>query len=389
MRDQLETELRKICLSLSDRPGIDFDVNRTLIQDKKRVDPDKKVTEARLYFHDFYGQESELILAIRLDVTEYDRRYLPVQQRMLIHPYSDVEACSTSIRCIKLEEILASKMRCLLQRKHIADLFDLVFAVLINRDIEVDRRELLATFFRITIFGREPGVVKALLVDLPLESFRRFWTDYITCPVTSWFDFDRAKTAFLEFIETILPGRAERGWNPIFFTSVFRNTILAAADEMTLLRLAYDGVERLVEPYELAFKIRKDLVGREYFYAYDRTGGRSSGPGLKAFVPEKTTKVENTTEKFEPQFPIEIRKAGSAESVKMFPGRPGGTPNSGMFVSQRRRARTKKHSGFGNIYTVICPYCNKRFRRETFDSKLNPHKDKYGNPCPGRQGMIV
>ncbi len=56
----------------------------------------------------------------------------------------------------------------------------------------------------------------------------------------------------------------------------------------------------MVEPYELAFKIRKDGVAREYFYAYDTTEGRS-GPGPKIFVPGKVESIENTDVKFEPR----------------------------------------------------------------------------------------
>jgi hypothetical protein len=36
-----------------------------------------------------------------------------------------------------------------------------------------------------------------------------------------------------------------------------------------------------------------------------------------------------------------------------------------------------------------CPYCNKRFPRKTYDTKLNEHKDRYGNRCYGRVGYIV
>jgi hypothetical protein len=41
----------------------------------------------------------------QLDITQFDRIYLPVQSRSLIHPYSDVDACSSMILCHKLEEI--------------------------------------------------------------------------------------------------------------------------------------------------------------------------------------------------------------------------------------------------------------------------------------------
>ena len=99
----LGRELNSICLGLRERAGIEFDIGRTRVEDKRRADPTKTISEARLYFKDFYGNESELILAIRLDVTQFDRLHLPVQQRQLIHPYSDAQACASTIRCVKLE----------------------------------------------------------------------------------------------------------------------------------------------------------------------------------------------------------------------------------------------------------------------------------------------
>ncbi len=159
----LGRELNAICRALGERAGIVFDTERTRVEEKREVDSEKKLSEARLYFHDFFGQESELILGIRLDVAKFDRLYLPIQERYLIHPYSDVNACATKIRCVKLEEQLATKMRCLLQRRHIADLFDLVYATFINQELEVDKSELMSVFFKITIFGTSPSVAKGTL----------------------------------------------------------------------------------------------------------------------------------------------------------------------------------------------------------------------------------
>ena len=44
------------------------------------------------------------------------------QERRIVHSYSDHEACSTTIRCHKLEELLAAKLKALLQRQHSPDL---------------------------------------------------------------------------------------------------------------------------------------------------------------------------------------------------------------------------------------------------------------------------
>lgn len=41
------------------------------------------------------------------------------------------------------------------------------------------------------------------------------------------------------------------------------------------------------------------------------------------------------------------------------------------------------------IYIFECSYCGKRFKRTKNDTKLRPHKDKSGLPCPGRTGYFV
>lgn len=119
-----------------------------------------------------------------MDVTEYDRLYLPVQTRPLIHPYSDADRCATDIRVVKLEEALADKLKCLLQRRYCYDLFDLVYGAFMSRDIEVNRVELMQVFLRKTVLGHSPGAARNLLLDLPVDLFRGYWGKVIVPAVT-------------------------------------------------------------------------------------------------------------------------------------------------------------------------------------------------------------
>lgn len=389
--EELGRELNAIASVLESKAGVVFDTSKTIVSDKKRADSQKVISEAKLYFNDFYGNESQIVLGVKLDITQFDRIYLPVQDRALIHPYSDAEACKSIIKCVKLEEILATKMRCLLQRKHIADLFDLIYATVINPEIEISRQQLISTFFKITIFGQNPSIVKGLFMDLPLEALGRFWSKYISCPSVSRFEFEKAKSGFTELIQSLIPGHAEHYSDRTFFPSSLRNPILEAADSQTLLRLVYDGVERLIEPYELAFKIRRDGVAREYLYAYDTVGGRSSGPGLKIFVSDKVQEIEITNTKFDPRYDIEINKSGGSETVSRFTERQAPIRRDALGIRRRSRRFTKNSSfaGWGVEYQVQCPYCKKKFKRKKMDRKLNKHKDRYGNPCLGKTGLIV
>ena len=83
-----------------------------------------------------------------------------------------------------------------------------------------------------------------------------------------------------------------------------------------------------------------------------------------------------TDEQFAPRFPIELTK--SAE------GRVGTFARPFSRRSRSRRAQSGEYR-----YRVRCSYCGKVFPRKRMSTKLNPHKDGYGNRCPGRVGFLV
>jgi predicted nucleotidyltransferase component of viral defense system len=138
-KTHLATELNATCDIVQGKTGVIFEKDRNRVEEKSNSDSDKTIYEARLYFRDFYGNPWTITISVRIDITQFDRIYLPVQNRIIIHPYSDAEECRVSIKCQKLEELLASKLKCLLQRRHSFDLYDYVYSVFINRDIAVDR----------------------------------------------------------------------------------------------------------------------------------------------------------------------------------------------------------------------------------------------------------
>jgi predicted nucleotidyltransferase component of viral defense system len=378
----LVTELNKICDFVQDRAGVTFEKDRNRVEEKNNSDNEKKIYEARLYFQDFYGNPHTITISVRLDITQFDRIYLPVQSRFIIHPFSDADQCNVSIRCQKLEELLASKLKCLLQRRHSFDLYDYVYSIFINRDIDVNRTEIVRTFLKKTIFERSPGVARGLLLELPFEVFRAIWDKYIVCPKQSLIDFDTALTRFKENITELFGHfRLDYYGSIAFFPAQIRNTIMESASKLTLMELLYDGHPRIVEPYSLVFKQRKDGFGQEYFYAYDRTGGRASGPGIKTFLYLKIQSIKATTTTFEPRYPVELSKAGEFAGKTFF---------GSSFGSAHRTARTSRCvSNTSRIYIVECSYCQKRFPRKKYSTRLRRHKDKYGNPCYGRSGFMA
>lgn len=153
---------------------------------------------------------------------------------------------------------------------------------------------------------------------------------------------------------------------------------------MRLMSITYDGITRAVEPYSLAYKRRQDGHAEEYFYVWDRTGGNRSGPGIKAFINTKVQDIRLLDEKFEPRYVVELAKAGEPLGTGYF----GTSTFSGVRRSVPRVSRAKTPY-YGLLYTVQCQYCGKQFKRREYTTRLNEHKDQYGNACYGRTGYII
>lgn len=376
---QLLTALNSTCRMAQARTGVEFDLDRNGQTGRRSIDSSTTVHKFTLYFKDFYGQASKMTIALRMDVTEFGRIHLPIQQRKLIHPYSDNAECATTLELVSLEEALADKLKCLLQRHMSNDLFDLVYAIFVNKEIAVDKATLVKTFLRKTIFEPSPQAALGLLLAVPFEVMRGYWNK-IVCLAESRMDFTLAVSRFKGELRSLFSsfGHGERN-QLAFFPAELRTPIMQAGRSQTLLRMTYDGVPRLVEPYALAFKWRKGGTGQEYLYVWDQTGGRSSGPGIKSLFNWKIESLENTDIKFEPRFEIELAKAGEYGERTTF------SPSRGFGNLRSTRADTRAQAR----HRVRCTHCQREFDRTTPSAVMRPHKDSYGNPCPGRRGYRV
>jgi predicted nucleotidyltransferase component of viral defense system len=288
----LERELKQICEFVEHQTEVRFSMDRTVVKNKN-LPIGIDALEARLYFKGFYGEEN-ITLKAQLDITQFDKIYLPVQTRPLLHPYSDSASCTVMIRCQKIEEILASKLTTLLHRRKAIDLFDLLYSIIFAADFPVERLQVINTFLKKSIFEPRPTVAKDQLLAVPLDDFRPLWST-VVAPVRSLFNFDYVVSNFRSLIEMLfgmvirpaaVPAAAAFGGgtrritsraalayqSPSYFPWGVRNAIVAAGRSQTLVELVYDdGIRRLVEPYKIEYYVRKsDGVGLEYFWGYDR-----------------------------------------------------------------------------------------------------------------------
>jgi len=384
--DELRAALARACEYPGAKSGVEFEIGDTRVDERIIGGEEGLLYEARVYFRSFYG-EDDVIIRIDLDVKEFDRIVLPVQKRNLVHSYSDSANCSVPVQVQKLEELLASKLIALLGRQHSPDLYDFVHSVFIQKTLDVSRREVISTFLKKSIYEPTPAVARGLLLDIPFAVLKGFWNEYLVCPKSSTIEFDEAERVFRssvgELFALLAPPpafattAASRGAAPGYFQGTIRNSIMEAARLRRLMLMVYDGYLRQVEPYALAYKRRQDGVGQEYFYAWDRSGGASRSVGIKSFFPDKITNAEITSESFEPRFPIEMAKGDA------------GYFSTQSFSTGIRRSSRRLTASYGPSYTVQCSVCNKRFRRKKRSSRLNPHKDRFGNRCYGRSGYLT
>lgn len=374
--DQLLAALNDVCRFIQARTGVEFDIAGNRQVGEQAIDKTKTVYKYKLYFTDFYGVRRNVTIGLRMDVTEFARLYLPPQSRQLIHPYSDRDDCAVDLRVVSLEEGLADKLKCLLQRRSSFDLFDLVYSIFVNNEVDVDKRAVVTTFLKKTIFESSPTAALSLLLAVPFHTMRHFWENKIICAAESLLDFPAAVERFKGELGSLFSGfrYGERG-HLAFFPAELRNPIMEAGANRTLLRLTYDGTVRMVEPYSLRFKRRTDGVAQEYLYVHDRTGGRS-GPGIKGLLNYKIDGLTVTDERFEPRYEIELAKAGEFADRTTFGG------------GFRRRTPVTR-APMRRRYRVQCAYCRKVFDRSTPSTRLNPHNNPYGSPCAGRSGYRV
>jgi len=387
-RDRLDSEavlaeLNRVCAFASDATGVRFDIDRNRLSGEQQIDRQRHVYKYRLYFKDLIGGRDHVTISLRVDMTEYDRLYLAVQERQLIHPYSDADACTATIRCVKLEEALADKLKCLLQRRYCYDLFDLVYGVFLAKDIAVDRRELMRVFLRKTTFSASPSAARSLLLDLPLDIYRGWWHKVLV-PAANRLSFDSAVEALRSGVTELFAAYPAGGRSELaFYPSRLRNPILQAGADRKLLRIKYHGATRVMEPYSLAFKRRRqDGVAQEYFYVWDRTGGNSK-PGIKTLLHYDIQALEVLEATFQPRYEVTLAKAGDSSQSGYFAGNRGHrTP--GVRSSVRRPVARPDPT-----YVIQCTVCGKTSTRSANTTRLNAHKNPWGSPCSGRRGFIV
>lgn len=114
----IESILVKICEDVSSESGIELNF---ISLDQTRDEIGKEAFESKIAYigpRTHRGNPGR----IKLDLTAYEKIFLPKATLPLIHSYSD--ECQATITAYQLEEILAEKLRTIIQRAYPRDLYD-------------------------------------------------------------------------------------------------------------------------------------------------------------------------------------------------------------------------------------------------------------------------
>jgi hypothetical protein len=154
-------------------------------------------------------------------------------------------------------------------------------------------------------------------------------------------------------------------------------TIRFAAANRLCVDLSYQGSRRLIEPYSL----RRTKDGDIILHAVRRDSGEARSYRIDRIQGASATKIP-----FVPRYAVELTPSGYL---------PIPDTVSGTSLPSHSRHSPARPSGrlatmrTGPTYVIQCTYCGRRFSRKNYEMTLNPHKDKSGYSCPGRNGFLV
>lgn len=330
---------------------------------------------------------------IKLDLTDDEVLVLNSVDREVHHPYSDRPEEGIYIQCYCFEEIFAEKIRALGERLRPRDLYDAIH--LYRHDaVRPDRAVIMSTLEQKCKFKGIPVPTMEVLESKPerveletewgnmlahqlsaLPPFEQFWKE-----LPAVFDWLYRAVEKVAHPSMSFMGRAvDETWQPpamaqAWHTAIPLEMIRFAAANRLCVNLAYQNSHRLIEPYSL----RRTREGNLLLYAVKHNTGED-----RSYRVDRIQGAEVTKESFTPRYAVELTVSGPI-STPPTARRSGALSNR----STSRRLRSSK-SNPGPTYIVECSYCGKRFSRKQNNTRLNPHKDKYGYKCLGRSGYMV
>jgi predicted nucleotidyltransferase component of viral defense system len=317
---------------------------------------------------------------VSLDITRHESLFPPFVRLPVHHAYPDDLPAESLVQTYSFEELLAEKLRALVERTRPRDLYDVVY-LLDNRfdAIAVDRaRHLFAEKCRAKAFT--PPTPAAIVSSVRSSAeLRADWANMLAHQLPQLPGID----SVIQRLEGRLDWLAEPTHIPVAPLAPIRlapgealqappgitywgtdglEAIRFAAANRLMVEFDYKGERRTVEPYSL----RRPTTGNLLLYVFDR--GRSA---IRAFKVGEIANVHVSNVAFVPRYAIELS--------------PGGP----LHAPPLQRTTFAPLRPYGPTYVYECYGCSREFRHSTRNPTLRKHQTESGGPCFGRSGYLV
>jgi predicted nucleotidyltransferase component of viral defense system len=323
---------------------------------------------------------------VKLDLTDDERLVLPPATREVHHPYSDKPDTGIQALCYLYEELFAEKVRALAERMRPRDLYDVIHLYR-HEDTTCDRSLVVRTLKEKCDFKGIPvPTAEALRVRPERAELEAEWHNMLAhqlprLPPLAQF-FDELPRVFSWLFEAVsrpvmapvpIAADEDAAWRPPAMVTSWGFTVpleiirFAAANHLCV-DLSYQGSHRLIEPYSL----RQTRGGNIVLHAIRNDSGEH-----RSYRVDRIEGASATATSFTPRYAIELTTAG-----------PLSIPST---ASRATSSAPRWHFGgsTGRTYVIQCTICGRRFNRKSYDTSLNPHKNKSGYGCFSRTGIMV
>lgn len=337
--ETIRESLAEVAARTQDRTGIEFPLDG--LEVRESVNKRGQITfGARMTFSGPLQLPRAERQRIRFDLTRDELVVDPPEERDVFHGYSDAPNPPARVRCYSLNEVLAEKLRALVERSGRArDVYDVVN---VGRNLRTDLapedivgiatekfrfKDLEDPTPELIIEAIDPGVLEVdwgqalrhqLPVLPPVDEFLAALSEVLDwlfavegaplpLPAVSGGagEADVPPIRFARPAPTAGLGRGapapSGAWPAQTFGSGMDRVRYGARNRL-LVRIDYHGVPRLVEPYSL----RMPRTGNLLLYVYEVQRGGGPGGGIKAFKVGEIGGVEVTNLPFQPKYLIEL-----------------------------------------------------------------------------------
>lgn len=334
---------------------------------------------------------------IKLDLTADERIVLSPVRVSVFHPYSDAPPEGIDVLAYAYEELFGEKIRALAERTRPRDLYD-VINLFRNGEARPSASVLLDVLRQKCEFK---GIKVPILADLEQHraELQNLWQNMLAHqlptlpPYESFWD---ELPAFFEWLESGIEPEIPAAYVISAGEVVLRQRDLRlpvsgqvqsmieiirfAAGNRLLVELDYQGSTRRIEPYSL----RRTQDGNIVLHAWNRDKNEH-----RSYRVDRMQGARITNQTFVPRYAVELSPQGPVLVAPAAARSESYVPSIRTRTSTTRKASRRKSNIGKPVHIFQCPLCNKKFRRDKYDSHLNPHKNEWGGQCSGRTGYFV